>query len=120
MSKEQTTVNETGFQPIPLNKRESWVNTALVWAGCEFAISVIMTGSGIIASFSLKHFVLILLFSLIVITWVSDGFNSYLGALTGRSSTLSTLMLLLPRLLRIRSPAPDSSSCSCSALPTLE
>ena len=88
MSKEQTTVNETGLQPIPLNKRESWVNAALVWAGCEFAISVIMTGSGIIASFSLKHFVLILLFSLIVITWVSDGFNSYLGALTGRSSTV--------------------------------
>ena len=31
---------------------------------------------------------LILLFSLIVITWVSDGLNSYLGALTGRSSSV--------------------------------
>lgn len=81
-------LNEAGIQPIPLNKRESWVNAALMWAGCEFAISVIMTGSGIISSFNLKEFVLILLFSLIVITWVSDGLNSYLGALTGRSSSV--------------------------------
>lgn len=81
-------LNEAGIQPIPLNKRESWVNVALMWAGCEFAISVIMTGSGIISSFNLKEFVLILLFSLIVITWVSDGLNSYLGALTGRSSSV--------------------------------
>lgn len=82
--------NEAGIEPISLNNRESWVNSAIVWAGCEFAISVIMTGSGIISSFSLKEFIFILLFSLILITWPSDGLNSYLGALTGRSSTVIT------------------------------
>ena len=37
-------VSEAG-DPIPLDKRTSWVSPAIVWAGCEFAISVIMTGA---------------------------------------------------------------------------
>lgn len=79
-------MNESGTEPISLNKRESWIKSATVWAGCEFSLTVIMTGSGIISSFTLKQFIFILLFSIICITWPTDGLNSYLGALTGRSS----------------------------------
>ncbi len=82
--------NEAGILPIPHKQRESWVNAAIVWAGCEFAISVIMTGSGIIANFSLKQFVFISLFGLLGITWIFDSINCHLGALTGRSSTVIT------------------------------
>ena len=80
--------NEAGILPIPMDKRESWVNAALVWAGCEFAISVIMTGSGIISSFSIKQFIVITLVAMLGITWISDSINAHLGALTGRSSTV--------------------------------
>lgn len=82
--------NEAGILPIPLNKRESWVSAAIVWAGCEFAISVIMTGSVIIGSFSLKEFILITLVSMVGITWAFDSINCHLGALTGRSSSVIT------------------------------
>ena len=80
--------NEAGILPIPMNERESWVNAAIVWAGCEFAISVIMTGSVIISSFSLKEFIVLTLISMVGITWISDSINCHLGALTGRSSTV--------------------------------
>lgn len=82
--------NEAGILPIPMNKRESWVSAAIVWAGCEFAISVIMTGSTIIASFSLKQFFFITLVSMVGITWIFDSINCHMGALTGRSSTVIT------------------------------
>lgn len=90
MTNTSVSTNEAGIEPIPLDKRESWVPSCIVWAGCEFAFSVIMTGAGIISSFSLQQFLLILIFTLVVITWPTDGLNSYLGALTGRSSTVIT------------------------------
>lgn len=81
-------INESGINAIPLSQRGSWVTPAIVWAGCEFAISVIMTGGGIVSSFSLKQFFFILLFGLVILTWLGDGINSYLGALTGRTSSV--------------------------------
>ena len=80
-------VSEAGIDPIPLDKRTSWVSPAIVWAGCEFAISVIMTGTGIISNFTLKEF-----FDLII--WTSNlnlawrWYQQFLGALTGRSSSV--------------------------------
>lgn len=85
-----TSGNEAGILPIPMDKRGSWVSAAIVWAGCEFAISVIMTGSTIIASFSLRQFILITLLSMVGITWIFDSINCHIGALTGRSATVIT------------------------------
>jgi len=86
MSEQKKEINESGLIPIGLDKRESWVKPAIVWAGCEFSIVVIMTGSGIISAFTFKEFMILLLFSIVGFTWITDGFNSYMGALSGRSS----------------------------------
>ncbi len=79
---------EAGFEAIPLEKRVSWVSPAMVYAGCEFCIPVIMVGSGLIGSFSLYEMLFAILVGLVVITWLGDGINSYLGAMTGRSSSV--------------------------------
>jgi len=86
MSEQKKEINESGLVSIGLDKRESWVQPALVWAGCEFSITVIMTGTGIISAFTFKEFMILLLFSILGFTWITDGFNSYMGALSGRSS----------------------------------
>ncbi|MCF6097302.1 cytosine permease [Thermovorax subterraneus] len=89
MSDEQNLFNEeAGLESIPPEKRVSWISPAVVYAGCEFCIPVMMIGSGLIANFSLKEFVLAVILGLVIITWLGDGLNCYLGAMTGRSSSV--------------------------------
>ncbi|MGI6090689.1 MAG: purine-cytosine permease family protein [Saccharofermentanales bacterium] len=83
-------INEAGMTPIPLNKRESWLPAAIVWAGCEFTISVIMGGAGLVSGLGTKRFLFTVLGVLLLITWPTDALNSYVGAVTGRSSTAIT------------------------------
>lgn len=83
-------INEAGMTPIPLNKRENWLPAAIVWAGCEFTISVIMGGAGLVSGLGTKRFLFTVLGVLLLITWPTDALNSYVGAVTGRSSTAIT------------------------------
>ncbi|WP_422448259.1 purine-cytosine permease family protein [Thermoanaerobacterium sp. DL9XJH110] len=89
MTEEKNLFNEeAGLESIPTEKRVNWLSPALVYAGCEFCIPVIMIGSGIIASFNFKEFIMAVILGLVVITWLGDGINCYLGAMTGRSSSV--------------------------------
>ena len=76
------------LEAIPLEKRVSWVSPAMVYVGCEFCIPVIMVGSGLIGSFTLYEMLFAIIIGLVIITWLGDGINSYLGAMTGRSSSV--------------------------------
>ena len=51
MSEQEKTIfdEEAGLDEIPLERRTSWVSPAMVYAGCEFCIPVIMVGSGLVA-----------------------------------------------------------------------
>ena len=90
ISTNELNINEAGMTPIPLNKRESWLPAAIVWAGCEFTISVIMGGAGLVSGLGTKRFLFTVLGVLLLITWPTDALNSYVGAVTGRSSTAIT------------------------------
>ncbi|MGI6485388.1 MAG: purine-cytosine permease family protein [Tepidanaerobacteraceae bacterium] len=90
MSEQEKTIfdEEAGLDAIPLERRTSWVSPAMVYAGCEFCIPVIMVGSGLVAGLGFKQAIWAILLGLVVITWLGDGLNSWLGAMTGRSSSV--------------------------------
>ena len=90
MSEQEKTIfdEEAGLDAIPLERRTSWVSPAMVYAGCEFCIPVIMIGSGLVAGLGFKQAIWAIILGLVVITWLGDGLNSWLGAMTGRSSSV--------------------------------
>jgi len=90
MSEQEKTIfdEEAGLDEIPLERRTTWVSPAMVYAGCEFCIPVIMVGSGLVAGLGFKQAIWAILLGLVVITWLGDGLNSWLGAMTGRSSSV--------------------------------
>lgn len=75
------------IDPIPLDKRMHWASPAIVYAGCEFAITTLMAGSGLIASYSISRLFWIVVIGF-AITWVGNTATSYLGASTGRTSSV--------------------------------
>lgn len=81
---------DSAIRPVPLEKRTSWLTPAIIYSGCEFTISVCMVGAMIIGSYSLKEFFLLTILALVIITWAGNAINSYLGAMTGRPSSVIT------------------------------
>jgi len=79
---------DSAVESVPLKSRVHWMSPATIYAGCEFCIPVIMVGAGLAASFSMAEICLILLFGLVVVTWIGDFLCSYLGAMTGRPSSV--------------------------------
>lgn len=75
------------LEMVPLDKRESWISPAVVYAGVEFCLAVIMTGALLAGSFNIVEISLILAIAF-GITWVGDSVQAYIGAKTGRPSTV--------------------------------
>jgi cytosine permease len=71
------------LNPIPVEKRESWLGPAIVYAGVEFSFAVVMAGAGLAAGFSIKEIILITIVGLAIITWIGDTITAYVGAKTG-------------------------------------
>lgn len=80
--------NEAVIDEMPLDKRTSWLSPAVIYAGCEFCIPVIMVGSGLMSSYSMGELLLLVVVGLVIFTWLGDSLTSYLGASTGRSSSV--------------------------------
>ncbi|MBA1336053.1 MAG: Purine-cytosine permease-like transporter [Firmicutes bacterium] len=80
--------SESAINAVPLDKRVNWVTPATIYAGCEFCIPVIMAGSAVVASFSLRELFWIIIVSLVIITWAGNSITSYLGAVVGRPSSV--------------------------------
>ncbi|MGI6485865.1 MAG: purine-cytosine permease family protein [Tepidanaerobacteraceae bacterium] len=79
---------DLALNPVPLEKRESWLGPATVYAGVEFSFTVVMTGAALASGFSIGQVVLLIIIALVVITWIGDSINAYLGAKTGLSGTV--------------------------------
>jgi cytosine permease len=60
---------------------------AMIYAGCEFCIPVMMVGSGLIGSFGLADIMLLVIAGTMII-WVGDTLQAALGGITGRPSTV--------------------------------
>lgn len=78
---------DVAIDAVPLEHRESWISPAVVYAGVEFTLSVVMVGAGLVGSFSVAKIALIVAIALLI-TWIGDSLNAYIGAKTGRPSTV--------------------------------
>lgn len=79
---------DQALSPVPLNEREHWLAPAVIFGGLEFTIPVLMVGAALTASFGISKIILILLVALVGIQWVGNTLQGYLGAKTGRSSSV--------------------------------
>jgi cytosine permease len=73
---------------VPLNQREHWLAPAVIFGGLEFCIPVLMVGSMLIGSFGFKQLFPIMFVAFIVIQWAGNALNGYMGAKTGRASSV--------------------------------
>jgi cytosine permease len=78
---------DLAIESIPTDKRLHWISPAIIYAGIEFCIPVIMVGSGLVDTFSLAELVLVILVAL-GITWVGDAIAATIGGKVGRPSTV--------------------------------
>lgn len=78
---------DEAIDPVPQEQRGHWIGPFSVNAGLEFTIPVLTTGALLIGSFSIWKTVVILAIAL-GITWVGNFLNGYMGAKTGRPSTV--------------------------------
>lgn len=75
-------------KPIPLDEREHWFGPAVVFAGLEFSIPVLMVGGSLIGTYGFKGMLAVALFTFLVITWIGNSIGCYMGAKTGLSSSI--------------------------------
>ncbi|WP_461863234.1 cytosine permease [Thermococcus sp.] len=78
---------DVAIDAVSMERRESWISPAVVYAGVEFTLSVVMVGAGLVGSFSVAKVSMIVAVALLI-TWVGDALNAYIGAKTGRASTV--------------------------------
>lgn len=84
----KTAVADEPMTPVPVENRQSWITPAAIMAGCEFCVPVLMIGATLIGSFGLKGMIPVILFAFLVMTWVGNSLNGYIGAKTGLSSSV--------------------------------
>ncbi|WML31219.1 cytosine permease [Neobacillus sp. OS1-32] len=73
---------------VPLNQRQHWISPAIIFGGLEFTIPVLMVGASLTASFGLGKLLWILIIALFVFQWIGNTLAGYIGAKTGRSSSV--------------------------------
>ncbi|SDE08027.1 cytosine permease [Bhargavaea beijingensis] len=73
---------------IPENKRQHWLTPAMIFGGLEFTIPVLMVGATLAGSFGMSEIFWVLLVALVLIQWIGNAISGYMGAKTGRSSSV--------------------------------
>ncbi|CEG23874.1 Cytosine permease [Planococcus massiliensis] len=73
---------------IPGDKRQHWLTPAMIFGGLEFTIPVLMVGATLAGAFGMSEIFWILLVSLFIIQWIGNAVAGYIGAKTGRSSSV--------------------------------
>lgn len=83
----KTKARDSALTPVALEERQKWYVPALIFAGLEFAIPVMIVGSTLITGMSFNKLFLVLLAAM-AIQWVGNALQGYMGAKTGYSSTV--------------------------------
>lgn len=81
-----TTESETldvPLNPVPIEKRSSWLGPAIVYAGVQFSFAVVMAGAGLGAGLTIMEVLWVTIIGLVILSWIGDSVNAYLGAKTG-------------------------------------
>lgn len=79
---------DSALQKVSASERQHWLVPATIFGGLEFAVPVIMVGAALAGSFGLSKVLLILFVGLIIIQWIGNGLQGYIGAKTGLSSSV--------------------------------
>lgn len=88
MGNKQTRREDTALSAVPNEERQHWIVPATVFGGLEFAVPVIMVGASLAGSFRLSTIFWIIFLGLILIQWAGNALQGFLGAKTGRSSSV--------------------------------
>lgn len=80
--------NDPALSAIPEKDRQHWITPTMIFGGLEFTIPVLMVGAALTASFGLGKILLILIIALFVFQWVGNTLQGYMGAKTGRASSV--------------------------------
>ena len=73
---------------VPLSERQHWLGPAIIFGGLEFTIPVLMVGASLAGSFGLGEIFWILAIALFVFQWIGNAVTGFIGAKTGRSSSV--------------------------------
>ncbi len=74
-------------ESVPLNERQAWYVPAIIFGGLEFCIPVLLIGGVLISNFSILEIIGILLVGLVLIQWIGNAVQGYIGAKTGLTSS---------------------------------
>ncbi|MFD2761147.1 purine-cytosine permease family protein [Lentibacillus juripiscarius] len=79
---------DEALQAIPDDKRQHWITPAMIFGGLEFTIPVLMVGATLAGSYGLSEIFFILIIALFGIQWIGNALQGYIGAKTGRASSV--------------------------------
>ncbi|WP_239762285.1 cytosine permease [Mammaliicoccus sp. I-M35] len=80
--------SDNPLESVPESQRQHWTTPAVIFGGLEFTIPVLMVGASLAGSFKLIHIVWITLLAMVVFQWIGNTINGYIGAKTGRPSSV--------------------------------
>lgn len=84
----KTMVRDEALSAIPKSERQHWLTPVVIFGGLEFTIPVLMVGATLAVSFGMSSIFWILAVSLFVFQWIGNALQGYIGAKTGRSSSV--------------------------------
>lgn len=79
---------DSALEKVTESERQHWIVPAIIFGGLEFSVPVIMVGATLAASFSMMKVFFILLIGLVIIQWIGNGLQGYIGAKTGLPSSV--------------------------------
>lgn len=88
VSLRKTGGKDEALASVPINERQHWISPAIIFGGLEFTIPVLMVGATLTASFGLGKLFWILAAALFIFQWIGNALAGYIGAKTGRSSSV--------------------------------
>ena len=81
-------VEDAAMTPVPEDARQHWITPAMIMAGNEFCTPDLMVGATLIGAFGFKGMIPVVLFTFLVMTWIGNSLNGYMGAKYGLSSSV--------------------------------
>src|SRR5690606_3262853 len=88
LEKKSAIGKDEALAAVPLNERQHWMTPAMIFGGLEFTIPVLMVGASLAGGFSLTEILLIVVLSMVVFQWPVNFIQGYMGAKTGRASSV--------------------------------
>src|SRR5699024_3601791 len=80
--------NDSPLSAVPTSQRQHWIVPATIFGGLEFSVPVSMVGATLAGSLGVFNVFWILLIVLVIIQWACNAAQGYLGAKTGRPSSV--------------------------------